>query len=84
MDSKNGGTGFEVGPETFDWAMRPGGSDGSATGLPCKNGIKVEKTAVDIDGNWIVKIHVTHGHDMENGGSGGARTRNLCRDRAAL
>jgi integrase len=27
---------------------------------------------------------VSQGHDSENGGSGGARTRNLCRDRAAL
>ena len=32
----------------------------------------------------FLTLPVTVGQDNENGGSGGARTRNLCRDRAAL
>ena len=39
---------------------------------------------VSMDKNHLVTLNVTRGHDVKNGGSGGARTRNLCRDRAAL
>ena len=56
------------------------GSSGGTTG----SGMEMEKAVVNIGESHVVALHVTSGHNMENGGSGGARTRNLCRDRAAL
>jgi integrase len=47
-------------------------------------GGKSEKNLATIDENLPMTPLVTCGHNFENGGSGGARTRNLCRDRAAL
>ena len=47
-------------------------------------GPEVAKTLVNIGESHIVALPVTMGHIVGNGGSGGARTRNLCRDRAAL
>ena len=42
------------------------------------------KTIVSIEQSRVLTRSVAMGHVNENGGSGGARTRNLCRDRAAL
>ena len=47
-------------------------------------GEKEGKTLEIIGESHVVALNVTTGHNDENGGSGGARTRNLCRDRAAL
>ena len=47
-------------------------------------GEEVHKVSVNIVESHVLTLSVTMGHDNENGGSGGARTRNLCRDRAAL
>ena len=47
-------------------------------------GAYVEKMPVNIGESHLVSVGGTSGHDGENGGSDGARTRNLCRDRAAL
>jgi integrase len=55
-----------------------------ASGVTTGAGAKVEETIVNIGESYTVTLNVTSGHNMENGGSGGARTRNLCRDRAAL
>ncbi len=56
------------------------GSLGVTTG----GGAKAERAITSIGESHIVALDVTSGHNVENGGSGGARTRNLCRDRAAL
>ena len=48
------------------------------------DGSEMKKSIVSIGQSHIVALGVTSGHNVENGGSGGARTRNLCRDRAAL
>jgi integrase len=48
------------------------------------SGPEVSKTLVNIGESHVVALPVTTGHSVGNGGSGGARTRNLCRDRAAL
>jgi integrase len=45
---------------------------------------KAQKTIAAIGGSHVLTLPDAMGHDNENGGSGGARTRNLCRDRAAL
>ncbi len=47
-------------------------------------GVKVDKTIEFAGESHVLTPFVTMGHVNENGGSGGARTRNLCRDRAAL
>jgi integrase len=47
-------------------------------------GEKEEKTVVAIGQSHVLTLPVATGQNVENGGSGGARTRNLCRDRAAL
>jgi hypothetical protein len=47
-------------------------------------GPEVAKTLVNQGVCHGLAQSVTTGHDAGNGGSGGARTRNLCRDRAAL
>ena len=47
-------------------------------------GLKTNKTIAIIDESPILTLLVTSSPNYENGGSGGARTRNLCRDRAAL
>jgi hypothetical protein len=56
------------------------GSSGGTTGC----GVKMEKVLVNIGESHVLTLCVTSGREMGNGGSGGARTRNLCRDRAAL
>ena len=48
------------------------------------DGVEVVKTLVNTGESHVLTLPVTMGHEMGNGGSGGARTRNLCRDRAAL
>jgi integrase len=60
------------------------GSQNESLGVTTDDGVKVEKSIVNIDESHIVALDVTSGHNVTNGGSGGARTRNLCRDRAAL
>ena len=47
-------------------------------------GVKADKSIETIGQSHVLTLAGTMGHEMENGGSGGARTRNLCRDRAAL
>ena len=47
-------------------------------------GEKAQNSPVTIDESHILTLPVAGGQNVENGGSGGARTRNLCRDRAAL
>jgi integrase len=47
-------------------------------------GSEVAKSLVNIGESHVVALPVTMGQERGNGGSGGARTRNLCRDRAAL
>jgi integrase len=43
-----------------------------------------EKMPANVGAGHLVSVDGTSGHDGEIGGSDGARTRNLCRDRAAL
>jgi integrase len=45
---------------------------------------RADKTLENIGESPVLTLPVTSGQFGENGGSGGARTRNLCRDRAAL
>jgi len=45
---------------------------------------KANKSIAAIGDGYVLTLPVAVGHENENGGSGGARTRNLCRDRAAL
>jgi integrase len=62
------------------------GASGLSGTLPVTSGggVKVDKT-IDFAGeSHVLTPFVTGSHVNENGGSGGARTRNLCRDRAAL
>jgi len=47
-------------------------------------GLDSVKTPVKIGDCHVLTLPVTTGHNAGNGGSGGARNRNLCRDRAAL
>jgi len=47
-------------------------------------GVKPDKTITIIGDSRVLALPVSMGQDSKNGGSGGARTRNLCRDRAAL
>jgi integrase len=55
-----------------------------SSAVTVNGGEKSEKSIVAIDESHAVTTLVTNGHNVESGGSGGARTRNLCRDRAAL
>src|ERR1035441_864559 len=55
-----------------------------SSGVTTGDGAGMEKVIANIGESHVVALPVTSGHNMENGGSGGARTRNLCRDRAAL
>jgi integrase len=59
---------------------------GQNVSLPVTTGGGPEpaKSLVNIVESHVVALPVTMGQEGENGGSGGARTRNLCRDRAAL
>jgi integrase len=59
------------------------GQNGSLAVTTC-DGSEVDGNIANIGQSHIVALNVTNGHKVENGGSGGARTRNLCRDRAAL
>ena len=61
-------------------AVSQNGSSGGTMG----NGLEVKQSVVSIGQSHIVTLGGTSGHNVEDGGSGGARTRNLCRDRAAL
>ena len=45
---------------------------------------EIEKPIANIGECHILSLPVAMSQNVENGGSGGARTRNLCRDRAAL
>ena len=47
-------------------------------------GVKADKTVATIGESPVLTLPVTSSQNVVNGGSGGARTRNLCRDRAAL
>jgi len=60
------------------------GSQNGSSAVTTASGVKTGKVLVNICESHVLTLCVTNGHDYENGGSGGARTRNLCRDRAAL
>ncbi len=47
-------------------------------------GVNKEKNIETIGKSHVLTLTVAGSQNYENGGSGGARTRNLCRDRAAL
>ena len=55
-----------------------------ASAVTTGGGVETQKPLVNIGKSHVLTLCVTSSHDNENGGSGGARTRNLCRDRAAL
>ena len=57
---------------------------GESLGVTTSGQGKVDKSTANIGESHVVTLSVTNGQNVENGGSGGARTRNLCRDRAAL
>ncbi len=57
---------------------------GVALAVTTGGGEDVGETIANIGDCRVLTPGVTTGHSGENGGSGGARTRNLCRDRAAL
>ena len=57
---------------------------GVSPAVTMTSGEKTQKVHVKIDESHVLTLSVTMGQKEENGGSGGARTRNLCRDRAAL
>ena len=59
-------------------------SQNGSSAVTTNGGGKSNKTIAAIDERLAMTPLVTSGHNYENGGSGGARTRNLCRDRAAL
>ena len=52
--------------------------------VTASGGVEMIKTIVNTGGSHVLAPYVTNGQYETNGGSGGARTRNLCRDRAAL
>jgi hypothetical protein len=60
------------------------GSQNGSLGVTEGGGVEMQKVLVNIGESHVLTLCVTSSHDNENGGSGGARTRNLCRDRAAL
>ncbi len=60
------------------------GSQNGSSAVTTASGVQMQKVLVNIGESHILTLCVTSSHDNENGGSGGARTRNLCRDRAAL
>jgi integrase len=62
------------------------GAKGQTESLPVStNGEnKADKSIASIEASHVLTLPVAVGHKNGNGGSGGARTRNLCRDRAAL
>ena len=62
------------------------GAEGQNVTLPdATNGqVKPNKTIAATGASPVLTLPDVEGHKQGNGGSGGARTRNLCRDRAAL
>ena len=62
------------------------GATGQIVSLPvaANGGNNLAKTLATIGESHVLTLPVTGSQNIENGGSGGARTRNLCRDRAAL
>jgi hypothetical protein len=61
-------------------------ANGQKESLPVATagGGKVQENPATTGGSHILTLPVTSSQNAVNGGSGGARTRNLCRDRAAL
>ena len=61
-------------------------ANGQSESLPVttNGGAESNKTNVIVGENPTLTLPVTGRQKIESGGSGGARTRNLCRDRAAL
>ena len=57
---------------------------GASPDVTVDGGEETQKVLVKIDECHVLTLSVTMGQKDGNGGSGGARTRNLCRDRAAL
>jgi len=60
------------------------GSQSGSSAVTMDSRAEAQKVLVNIGESHVLTLCVTSGHKNENGGSGGARTRNLCRDRAAL
>jgi len=59
-------------------------SQNESSGVTTGGGVEIQKVLVNIGESHVLTLCVTSSHKIENGGNGGARTRNLCRDRAAL
>ena len=59
-------------------------SQNVSSGGTMGNGSGMKQSVENLNDSHVVALVVTSGHSDESGGSGGARTRNLCRDRAAL
>jgi len=62
------------------------GAEGQSVSMAgaTSGGAKVDRTIEKIGQSHVLTQSGTQWHLQGNGGSGGARTRNLCRDRAAL
>ena len=60
------------------------GGHGESQPVITGRGAVLHKGSMDIGESRVLALSVTEGQDEADGGSGGARTRNLCRDRAAL
>jgi hypothetical protein len=60
------------------------GSQNGSSAVTTAGGVKTQKLLVNIGKSHALTLPVATGQKETNGGSGGARTRNLCRDRAAL
>jgi integrase len=62
------------------------GAEGQSQSRPVAayGGVKAVKSTANKGESHVLTLPVTLGQNGANGGSGGARTRNLCRDRAAL
>ena len=77
---------FDSLPNYAEQASQILGAKGQSVSLAVATGggVKADKTPAIIGGSRILTLSDATGPNVENGGSGGARTRNLCRDRAAL
>ena len=59
-------------------------SQNGSSAVTMNGAVATDKTLENIGQSHVLTLTVTRGQKERNGGSGGARTRNLCRDRAAL
>ncbi len=57
---------------------------GVSSSVAMSGGVNSKKTLAGVGKSQVLTLFVAGSQNCEDGGSGGARTRNLCRDRAAL